>query len=247
MAPVSTDSSSDNPRGASKKESSNEASYTSRSVSFSHEGEIYNIPTINEYTETERKMMWFESYEYAQIKINNKILVKMMKAGRYPEDHQYCYRGLEFKTVEGHRLRRNAKTTAAMAIFSEQERQYDNGVRNMEEIRVVYEEISRQCHGRAHKIALKDATSAYISSVATRPQPYPTDTPQEAQVDCKLSSLQEDAVSILTNDTETDVWSTASGDAKSIGSADAVGQPRLPIFLQSLIIKEQRPQRAAIA
>jgi hypothetical protein len=241
MAPLSTDGSSDSPRAALKKESLDESC---RSVSFFHEGEVFYIPAIDDYTETERQMMWFKSYEYDQIKANNKILVKMMMTGRYAEDHQYCYRGLEFKTVEGHRQRRNAKTIASLAIFSEQERQYDDGERDTEEIREVYQEISSQCHARAHKMALKDATSADVSSVAV--PPHPTDTSQEMQVEFGFSSWQEDADSTLTKDTEMDLWSAGSDEAKSIGSADAVG-PSQPTFLDGLIRKTQRPQRAAIA
>ena len=242
MAPVSTDCSSDSPGASvSQKEAPNGLC---RSVSFSHQGEFFSIPNIDEYTETERRMMWFENYEYTQIKVNNKILVKMMKSGHYPEDQQYCYRGLEFKTIAGHRQRRNAKTTAAMAIFSEQRRQWDDGEQdNIEGIRMAYEEISRQCHVRAHKIALKDSAIADISSSAARP--CPTYTPQDMQVEFRVSSLQEDAASILTDDTETDIWSTQSGDTKSIGSADVVG-PSLCLH-SSLIRTTPRPQRAAKA
>jgi len=187
-------------------------------------------------------MMWFESYKYTQIKVNNKILVKMMKSRHYPEDQQYCYRGLEFKTIAGHWQRRNAKTTAAMAIFSEQRRQWDDGEQDSEGIRMAYEEISRQCHVRAHKTALKDYGGADIFSSSA--PPCPTYTPQEMQVEFRVSSLQEDGASILTDDTETDIWSTQSGETKSIGSADVVGPS---LCLHSLIRTTSRPQRAAKA
>ena len=39
------------------------------------------------------------------------------------------------------------------------------------------QEISRQCHARAHQMAFKDAASADFASVPT--QPCSTDTPQE--------------------------------------------------------------------
>jgi hypothetical protein len=276
MAPLSTTPPtttcfSDSPTRAALKTKRPDGSC--RTVSFFHEGEVFYIPTIDEYTETERRMMWFENYEYAQIKANNKILIKMMKTGHFPEDHQYCYRGLEFKTAEGQRQRRQAKTLAALAIFSEQERQWDGGERDMEEIRIAYEEISKQCHTRAHEMALKDAaassSSASMALASAVPVPLPaqpaccppaatdntststTHSNQEGQqVECSRfsSSSQEDDDSVLTNDTETDDWSTQSGGVNRIGSAsaNAVG-PSRPKFLQSLIRKTQRPQRAAIA
>jgi hypothetical protein len=241
MAYVSEDGSSNSSRAALKKESSNGSC---KSVSFALEGEVFYIPSIDEYTETERRMMWFESYEYTQIKANNAILVKMMKTGHYPEDHQYCYRGLEFKTVARYRERRNAKTLASMAIFTEQRRQWEDGENDIEEIRDAYEEVSRLCHERAHKLALKDAVSADIpSSVA---QPYPTEPPQEAQVEFRVSSSHGDASSILTEDTDTDIWSNQSDETNLISSANAVA-PSLPTCHQSCRRKTQRPQRAGIA
>ena len=104
--------------GVLKHEHTTKARLVARSVSFDPKTTVFLIPHVDEFTNDDRRMIWFEDYEYKQIKENNKILCKMMKSGKYEEDDQYCYRGLEFKTTEGARKRRIAKASAAIAVFS---------------------------------------------------------------------------------------------------------------------------------
>ena len=116
--------------------------------------------TLDEYTDAELSLCWFAPFEYAQIKANNKILIKMHKAGTYPEDHQYCYRGLTSKTSEGNRERRATRFQAALDVLREQNRQKVSGINDPEEIRSIYHQATIDCSRRAIDLGRSDAECA---------------------------------------------------------------------------------------
>ena len=135
-----------------------------RSVFFESETKCFVVPTRHDYSEDERCEAWFQDHEYSLIKENNKILLKMMiQEGGHKEDDRHCFRGLEFKTVEARKRRRESKFAAAFAVFSEQERQWQEGQMrsiDFDLIGEVYAEMTADAQMRAHENGLKDASYA---------------------------------------------------------------------------------------
>jgi hypothetical protein len=134
-----------------------------RKVLFHPQAEVYPIPALNEYTEAEICGIWFQDFEYKQIKANDKIMTRMKRNGGCLEDDSFCFRGLEFKTMAGSQRRRRCTTTAALAVFSEQQRQrrqYDLGKTqfNFERIGEVYAYLTAEAQARAHEMGLQDAS-----------------------------------------------------------------------------------------
>lgn len=126
------------------------------------------IPSRDEYTEMDKRCMWFQRFEYDQIRANNKILQRRMKHSEPDDDQVYCYRGLEHKSsMEIIQHRRMVKSTAALAVFTEQMNQEEAGIMSAELIRKAYRACTVECHVQAHQSALRDARTVYMASRAS--------------------------------------------------------------------------------
>jgi hypothetical protein len=131
-----------------------------RHVEFKEMAQVFLVEPVAEYSEDEVRMCWFENFEYAQIKANNKILTKMLEKHTYKEDDVFCFRGLEFKVGDSSHKRRVAKEKAARVVFSEQMRQWQENDRNDELIRLEYLTVTAECQIRASMLGLQDSVAA---------------------------------------------------------------------------------------
>mmetsp|Transcript_26035 Transcript_26035/g.61802 ORF Transcript_26035/g.61802 Transcript_26035/m.61802 type:complete len:258 (-) Transcript_26035:357-1130(-) len=155
-------------------------------IRFHDQAEILLIPHVDEYTDNERQLIWFEQTEYAQIKENNKILLDMITRNLHSLDHyedheDYCFRGLESKVSAatstsssffsslGEKRKRSSRSKrrqnrkdSSKAVLIEQERQYkeQRSVTDWERIREAYIDITARCHDEAHTQGLRDAEKA---------------------------------------------------------------------------------------
>jgi hypothetical protein len=116
--------------------------------------------TLEEYTDAELGYCWFAPFEYGQIKANNKILIKMHKAGTFPEDDKYCYRGLEFRSSQANQARRAARFNAVLDVIRVQNKNRASGKLDDEEIRVASESATAESRERALMLGRADAQTA---------------------------------------------------------------------------------------
>ncbi len=132
---------------------------TTRQVTFNEAALVYPHLHIRNFTETETSGSWYSVEELDSIKEECHHSVNLSIHGKLRPDmvNNWCFRGLEFRTPEGARSRRDNKNLAWNWVLEEQENQYKLGMFDAEEIARKYRKVSVACHEAAHVLALEDA------------------------------------------------------------------------------------------
>jgi hypothetical protein len=94
-----------------------------------------------------------------KIKQNARDDVGKMVAGQEDSDN-FCTRGIESRTREGARRKRQNKIDARAAVFFEQEMQELNCICDPETIADVYFDYTEHCQVSAYMMALRDRQAA---------------------------------------------------------------------------------------
>jgi hypothetical protein len=117
---------------------------------------VQKIRTRNRYSEEEKNGAWHSPEDYIQIKKGCMQTLKRMSKLYFKENDQYTARGLEIRTREAARKRKEIKTFAAQAVLDEQEFQDETGETDPERIREVYRETSCISQSKAQFIGVRD-------------------------------------------------------------------------------------------
>jgi hypothetical protein len=118
---------------------------------------------LNEYSENEVKMTWYNSTDSAVILKDCEQTIKAMVSCTYGDkDIEYCPRGLEYKTASGAQLRQTNRFNAWDAVLDEQDRQYEEGAECTERIGQVYSICGIGSVQAAHLMALCDERSIRV-------------------------------------------------------------------------------------
>ena len=101
-----------------------------KSITFNTRVSVRRTLHIANYSDEEVNACWYSSKEYSSIRNTVRETIYMVEDGKVSEAddcEMFCRRGLEGFTSEGMDGRRRRRTKAKMAVFDEQDRQYDAG------------------------------------------------------------------------------------------------------------------------
>jgi hypothetical protein len=149
-----------------QQEGSNDASTTTakcsrrRGVTFADSVKVLDVLHRHDYTVEEISQTWYNPYELRSQKDNARLEGKLIEQGSLFECHDVTIRGLESKTTEGKRRKRQNRMYAYSAVFLEVETQQDLGILDEDAIADAYYNYSEQCQFQAQMIAFRDAEDA---------------------------------------------------------------------------------------
>lgn len=123
----------------------------------------HTIVEFDKADEEIKEEIWYSKDEYDIIKARNKLIVKMMKTGKFEETDEHSFRGLEHKLKKGFEERRSSKFNSLNAVLTEQDRQYSRGLRSADTIAEEYERVAYTSREAAVQTALKDAEECYVN------------------------------------------------------------------------------------
>lgn len=118
--------------------------------------------------------IWYSQDEYAEIKMRNSEIIRLIKSGQFMETSELSCRGLEHKLKEVFRQRRANKFEALNAVLEEQDRQICRGVVDPKKISAAYLTVSARCQAAAFTVALRDYRFSYCYSPEKPPSGYPS-------------------------------------------------------------------------
>jgi hypothetical protein len=133
---------------------------SSRGVTFADDVRVYDVLHRYDYTVEEISQTWYNRYDLRSQKDNARSEGKLIERGLLFECHDVTVRGLESKTTEGTRRKRQNRMHAYSAVFLEVETQQDLGIVDEDAIADAYYNYSEQCQFQAQMIALRDAEEA---------------------------------------------------------------------------------------
>mmetsp|Transcript_2860 Transcript_2860/g.4553 ORF Transcript_2860/g.4553 Transcript_2860/m.4553 type:complete len:207 (+) Transcript_2860:368-988(+) len=131
-----------------------------RHVSFCESITESEVLNRHDYTDQELRATWYSRTELRRIKEQVRDEAKLLEAGILTESVDVSTRGLESKTREGLRRKRENRMNANSAIFFELEGQEENGVVDDEAIADVYYAYSEHCQVTAHMLGMRDSILA---------------------------------------------------------------------------------------
>jgi hypothetical protein len=165
-------------------------------VVFHERVKIVQFEKLNEYT---RGLIWYCKDEYDIIRARNSLIVKMTKSGSMVESDEHSFRGLEHKLKEGYIVRRDNKLRAVSAVMTEQERQREAGLRDLEMLAESSRRVTQPARERAFRMGLED----YKESSAYSPQPFQDDSSESTFAHTKDCDRVYDCPSIASDSSST--------------------------------------------
>lgn len=128
-----------------------------RGITWNEDVYVQETHHINDFTDEEIFLCWFDKRDYANMKMEFASTVKMITLGRFNGDtEEHCARGLEYRTREGAHKRKLNKLTALCAVLDEQERQRLHGEWSDEKISECYIRAGAKSQIVSHRLALLD-------------------------------------------------------------------------------------------
>ena len=123
-----------------------------------------NVFEIDRADDASHEDIWYSKEEYEIIKARNRVLVKMKRSGKFEESDEHSFRGLEHKLKDGNEQRKAYKFDALNAVLEEQDRQYNRGLKDAEDIARRYRETASAAQETAIITALKDAEAVVVDT-----------------------------------------------------------------------------------
>lgn len=137
-----------------------------RSVSFGAAHEVHDILSRYDMTSKEVQATWYNRVDLRQLKETAKSEARLMDCGVLRQDsssnndNDVCLRGLESRTCEGGRQKRQNRVSATAAVFMALDSQEDYGFVDDEAIADAYYVYSEKCLLHAQMMALRDHKDA---------------------------------------------------------------------------------------
>jgi hypothetical protein len=140
-----------------------------KGITFNNRVSVRRTIHISNFTDEEINACWYSSEDYSAIRKHIHKTVLLMQYGNtsHVEDcPTFCRRGLEGYTSEGLEGRRRRCTNAKLAVFDEQDRQYDAFEESDDnKIGKVYQKRCRSSRDIATTVGLVDERVALDESV----------------------------------------------------------------------------------
>ena len=148
-----------------------------------------NVYEIDRADDASHDDIWYSKEEYEIIKARNRVLVKMKRSGKFEESDEHSFRGLEHKLKDGSEKRKTFKFDALNAVLEEQDRQYNRGLRNSDDIARLYRKTAIAAQETAIVVALKDAEAVVAREIVVDVDDYDDD---DASVVSDLQTISSD-------------------------------------------------------
>ena len=117
-----------------------------------------------DYTDDEKRACWYEKEEWRTMRSNVKQTISAMSDDIHHESH-ITRRGLENRTPDELRRRRQLRLTVCLAVIDEQQRQWENGVTDPSKIAFVSGHLTNSCRIKARTVGVMDAVNAMDGSL----------------------------------------------------------------------------------
>jgi hypothetical protein len=134
-----------------------------RRVAFATDVIEHGMMSRVEYTAEEMKATWYDRSSLRQMKDCARSEARLVESGVLVEGDDVSIRGLEAKTSNGLRRKRQNRMNAYAAVFFEIDTQQDMGMADDDAVADAYFTFSEPCLVAAHMIALRDAEDAKIA------------------------------------------------------------------------------------
>ena len=127
-----------------------------RRVHFFPTVTVKEIPHLDDYSEEMFEAIYLMPKDFAEIKSQVKMTLRLMMSDVQTNNQDFCPRGLEVKTKEGHKRRTLNKQRVRKAVLREQESQRESGLESASFIAEVSMVNSRKSMLAARETALRD-------------------------------------------------------------------------------------------
>lgn len=137
-----------------------------KKVSFARTAKVKKVRSRQHYTEEEHSAMWYNIDEYTAIKKGCvQTLRLMMSTPDFQDDVNHTSRGLESRTKDAAKKRKEFKMFSRELVLEEQENQREAGVNSPGRLREAYLEASTTASQSAQSFAKKDEEEKIQDSV----------------------------------------------------------------------------------
>jgi hypothetical protein len=133
------------------------AASAGRKITFSKRIKVKKVRSYQHYSLDEREAVWHSAQEYSAIKKGCVTTLRLMMGDpNFCDCQDFSARGLEIRTKNAARIRKETKTFAWQAVLDEQEYQGELGVKRPESIRDAYLDVSVIAQNNANRMAMED-------------------------------------------------------------------------------------------
>jgi hypothetical protein len=137
-----------------------------KKVSFARTAKVKKVRSRQHYTEEERDGMWYTPNEYIDIKKRAVQTLRMMMADpSFRDDADHTSRGLECRTKDAARQRKEFKAHSRELVLEEQENQREAGVHSPGRLRDAYQEMSLTATRQARVFAQRDELERVVEPI----------------------------------------------------------------------------------
>jgi hypothetical protein len=128
-----------------------------KKVAFARTAKVKKVRSRQHYTNEEQTDMWYTADEYTAIKKRAVQTLRLMMANpNFQDDVNHTSRGLESRTKEAAKKRKEFKAFSRELVLEEQENQREAGVHSAGRLRMAYEEASATALQHAWELAKRD-------------------------------------------------------------------------------------------
>lgn len=131
-----------------------------RRVSFFPMSVTYGVLSRDDYSAEEFKASWFNVDDMLRMKQDARSTAKLYRSGSLVTSKNACIRGLESRTREGMKRKREARLNTYSTVFSELDKQRKNDVYAQELVAHAYSYYSQQSARLAQSLGKQDAVEA---------------------------------------------------------------------------------------
>jgi hypothetical protein len=140
------------------------------SISFNPNVHVKLTIHIDDYSEEEIAASWYCEDELKTIKSElTKTVLLMANACIMPNSERLCSRGIECFTSEGRAIKKQRKEEARVAVFDEQDYQFDNDIFDPEVIADDYLDQTRKSQATATVVGFFDQEAVRQQSLPSLP------------------------------------------------------------------------------
>jgi hypothetical protein len=132
---------------------------TKKSVQFVPHATVYPIRHVNDYEPDEVERIWYNDQEWKEMKLDYHAVVALV-ADKTITEECGAFRGLEYQTPLGHRLRKRNRSRAIAAVLEEQKVQCHYHQHDHEAVATVYSEYSEPSAEAARRMGMEDEEQA---------------------------------------------------------------------------------------
>mmetsp|Transcript_18052 Transcript_18052/g.44920 ORF Transcript_18052/g.44920 Transcript_18052/m.44920 type:complete len:204 (-) Transcript_18052:72-683(-) len=133
---------------------------TSRRVSFGAVVTTHEVMSRFDYTHEELEASWFDRDDMRRMKENSRSEAKLVESGLLTQGSDVSIRGLESRTREGMKRKRQSRMNAYAAVFFEIDCQQEDGFFDDDLIADAYFTYSEPCAMTAQMIGKRDEVEA---------------------------------------------------------------------------------------